>query len=278
MFPYGTARSPSADPPLRHSYPQFILFGDSITQASEYSFAAPLQDNYIRRLDVVNRGFSGYTSPLALQTLPRFFPTPSQAHVRVMTVFFGANDACLPGSVQHVPLEKYVACLKGIVEHEVVRQHGTQVILIVPAPVDEWQLENGQRTAEGTKKYADACRSVGRELNLPVVDLWSLFMKAAGWEETEPLMGCIKRPRSDALARLLSDGESSDPIAESIWFIFDTFPRTALHGRRLWDDASGVEQSYSREFTRGNSRKSAMHLSRMVCYSDKILGLSLQQT
>ena len=104
----------------QRAYDQIILFGDSITQASEnqekgFGFAPALRDDYIRRVDVVNRGFSGYTSQLALKVLPQFMPDPSQANVRMMTLFFGANDATVPGNAQHVPLADYVACLEAMV-------------------------------------------------------------------------------------------------------------------------------------------------------------------
>lgn len=44
---------------------QFLLLGDSITQQSfgqdrGFAFGAALSDAYVRRLDVVNRGLSGY--------------------------------------------------------------------------------------------------------------------------------------------------------------------------------------------------------------------------
>ena len=45
--------------------PQFVLFGDSITQmafASPDGWAAKLADDYTARVDVFNRGFSGYNT------------------------------------------------------------------------------------------------------------------------------------------------------------------------------------------------------------------------
>ena len=204
-----------------HAYDQIILFGDSITQQSEnqergFGFAPALRDDYIRRLDVVNRGFSGYTSQLALQVLPHFMPDRSQAHVRMMTVFFGANDATVPGNAQHVPLVDYTACLKAIVQHHVVTAQGSRIILITPAPVDEYQLEpndlatgyNGlQRTAENTKRYAEACREMGKDLVVPVVDIWTLFAEAAGWKEGGPLPGSKGTDRNQVLGSLLVDGK-----------------------------------------------------------------------
>jgi lysophospholipase L1-like esterase len=205
----------------RQAYHQIILFGDSITQGAEnqergFGFAPALRDDYIRRLDVLNRGFSGYTSQLALHILPQFMPGPSQANVRLMTVFFGANDACVPGNAQHVPLDEYIACSKAIVQHPAVLAHHAKILLITPGPVDEHQLEPNdlatgysglQRTAENTKRYADACRELGKQLDTPVVDLWTVFMEAAGWKEGGPLPGAKGADRNQVLGSLLLDGK-----------------------------------------------------------------------
>ena len=196
----------------KRTYSQFLLFGDSITEMGEvqdygYAFAPALRSTYIRRLDVVNRGFSGYTSRLALKILPDFMPDPSQAKVRLMTIFFGANDACLPGEAQHVPLAEYASNLEAIVRHPSVVQHEARAILITPGPVNEYQLANpGGRTAANTKKYAEACREVGAKLKVPVVDLWTTFMRAAGWREGQPLIGSRDVAPSRVMASLLSDG------------------------------------------------------------------------
>lgn len=81
--------------------------------------------------------------------------------------------------------------------------------------MDEYRLEepdpyNGVperlRTAEHTKQYADACREVGAEMSVVVLDLWSIFMAEAGWKEGEPLPGSKKTERNSVLGELLTDG------------------------------------------------------------------------
>lgn len=72
--------------------------------------------------------------------------------------------------------------------------------------MDEYQFFERQRTAEHTKLYADACREIGKELGVPVLDLWSIFMAEAGWREGEPLSGSIKSERNKVLGELLHDG------------------------------------------------------------------------
>lgn len=193
-------------------YPQLLLFGDSITQGASQTVQAWFSEWYSRRLDVLNRGFGGYTAPLGLKAMEQFFPTvaPSPKHprIRLMTVFFGANDACLPGTSQHVPLREYKDSLRGIINHPGVKLHDTKIILIVPAPVDEWQLSDNTRTAMHTAKYASACREVGQEFNLPALDLWTSFMSRAGWRDgdSEPLIGSRAAAKNQVLGSLLNDG------------------------------------------------------------------------
>lgn len=78
--------------------PQFITFGDSITQRGfAPGWTGLLADAYQRRADVINRGYSGYNSRWALQLMDRVFPPTSVVPPpRLVTIFFGANDAALP--------------------------------------------------------------------------------------------------------------------------------------------------------------------------------------
>jgi GDSL-like Lipase/Acylhydrolase family len=133
-------------------------------------------------------------------------------------IFFGANDACVPGRSQHVPLGRYIENLKLLCLHPSVVAQGAQVILVTPPPVNEYQMDATQveqsyptvpRTAAQTKKYADACREVARYLDLPLVDLWQAFMCKAGWKEGEPLPGSKDVESNEELQKLLLDGMSS---------------------------------------------------------------------
>ena len=72
------------------------------------------------------------------------------------------------------------------------------------------------RTAENTKAYADAARTVGTELGITILDLWAVFMERAGWKEGKdgegeaskslPLPGSKKGPTNQVLGELLCDG------------------------------------------------------------------------
>lgn len=96
------------------------------------------------------------------------------------------------------------------------------MILITPPPVNEYRLEESdlvkgltdpRRTAEHTKKYADATRDIGAELDVVVLDVWTLFMTKAGWKPGEPLIGSKKIARSEVLDKLLVDGQYAELYA-----------------------------------------------------------------
>ena len=109
--------------------PAIVLFGDSITQQGfgyegKVGWASLLASDYSRRADVFNRGYSGYNTRMAVDLLPNIFRKPSLAPpendnegmILFWTVFFGANDAALPGERQHVPIDEYAKNLATIVK------------------------------------------------------------------------------------------------------------------------------------------------------------------
>jgi len=131
------------------------------------------------------------------------------------TIFFGANDACLPTHAQHVPLEQYKENLKSIIQHPATRAQNPYIIIITPPPVNEWQLEgfdkekntpHPSRTAAFTKMYSEAAREVGASLDVPVADIWSAFMATTGWQGGQPLVGSRDVPNNAQLSSLFTDG------------------------------------------------------------------------
>ena len=188
-------------------YPQFLMFGDSITEFSTLTLQPHLHTLYVRRMDVLNRGFGGYTSQTGLDVLRKFLDAdlpspPTTPRVQLMTIWFGANDACLPGNAQHVPLDRYEQALKQIVAYPVLKQHDTQIVVITPPPVNEHSFEVNpgtgkfQRMAHVTSQYALKAKDVAKSLNVPCVDVWSILMQECGWKEADG-----NRRRHNALSR-----------------------------------------------------------------------------
>src|SRR5689334_11931127 len=98
------------------AYDFLVVLGDSITewgydQEPGFGWVARLSHSFVGRLTVVNTGVSGYNTKMALAQLPKMIPPPSRGRIRILVVFYGANDARLPDGQdevqQHVPLEEY---------------------------------------------------------------------------------------------------------------------------------------------------------------------------
>jgi isoamyl acetate esterase len=96
-----------------------------------------------------------------------------------------------------------------------VAQH-PKIILLTPPPVNEYQLPDSSnevegirpvvRTANHTKLYADAASEVASELGVPIADIWTAFMTAAGWQEGLPLVGSREIPINHTLSSFFTDG------------------------------------------------------------------------
>ncbi|KAH8703772.1 GDSL Lipase/Acylhydrolase family protein [Talaromyces proteolyticus] len=203
------------------TFDQFILLGDSITQNASnheggFGFVPALAHDYARRLDVINRGFSGYNTANIRLIYPRFFPPPHIARVRFLLLFFGANDSVIDRtSRHHVSVDEYKANLEYIITHPSTRQQNPNIIVVTPPPICEHQqkqldIQKGfpflRRRAENTKKYAEACLDVASRMNVVGVDIWSAFMREAGWEQGRALKGSLEVQKNEVLQSLLYDG------------------------------------------------------------------------
>lgn len=178
--------------------PEIYLFGDSITEASfcDGGWGASLAHHFSRTVDVVLRGYSGYNTRWALEVIEKVFPEVSRGGgpPLAVTVFFGANDACLPdrcSAFQHVPIHEYKRNLHSIVSFLKKRWPTTLVLLITPPPIDEeGRLRNPyvenpmglpERTNEAAGAYAKACVDVAGECGGPVVDIWTKMQHISDW-------------------------------------------------------------------------------------------------
>jgi hypothetical protein len=125
------------------------------------------------------------TPPMSSQLIQFFPPAKSPANVPLLvTIFFGANDAALPGrrsSRQHVPLATFKTHLRAIIGG--VRESGVRhILLMTPPPIDERQRalanpEDGgstlpERTDAVAQQYAYAVREVCLQLHRCAGILW----------------------------------------------------------------------------------------------------------
>ncbi|KAF1775153.1 SGNH hydrolase-type esterase domain [Phytophthora cactorum] len=163
--------------------PVFYFIGDSITeQASDPSksgFITLLQDHYVRSVDMINRGLSGYTTKWVLQHGMAIFSKELQLQYSAsfVTVFLGANDAIVggPDLVVHVPLEEYRANLQKMLHMiQPLLAPGGKVLLITPPCIIDSE-RHGDRTNAAAGKYARACVELAAEENVHVLDLHTYF-------------------------------------------------------------------------------------------------------
>lgn len=141
------------------------------------------------------------------------------------TIFFGANDACVPNHEQHIPLDEYRENLKKIIQHPATQAQNPRIILITPPPINEYQLEDfdsekgnpyPSRTASLAKTYAEAAREVAASLNIPSADIWSAFMAKVGWDEGKPLVGSRNLPNNEEFCSLFTDGKSKSVFIQCL--------------------------------------------------------------
>jgi lysophospholipase L1-like esterase len=180
--------------------PKFLLLGDSLTQLSFDGWAAQLAHVYQRRADVLNRGMSGYNTDWYVQYYVQNNRDDVlvKDDVRLITIFFGANDA---SSAQHnphhhVPVEDYQSNLGELID--LCRaQYGDSVAMIImtPPPVQHEQRleyqkqrypgqETGilERTLELSGEYANAAETVAMQHKLPCLNLWKAMQQDAKWD------------------------------------------------------------------------------------------------
>jgi len=163
-----------------------VAFGDSITQhgwsVEDGGYLSLLSDRYARRVDFLNRGFSGLTSRQGLEMFPQIVSSFS-SRVDLFIICLGANDASLPGVISHVPVVEFERNIAKIVN--IALETGAQVLMIGPPPVDkEMLIERNRRRGKAihedrqnavTEQYSLALLKVGRDLKLPAIDLFSLL-------------------------------------------------------------------------------------------------------
>jgi len=224
------------------SRPIFCLYGDSITQhAFELNgWASLLANEYSCKVDILNRGFSGYNSRWARMIAPEIFGEELTSNsLSLVTVFFGANDAVRKefGEKQFVPVEEYEKNIESIIKtaQEYTNYDGslTKVILISPPPVDQeaWRKRCEEKYADDKSivvppesnrgndvllPYVEALRRVAARCEAPLVDLFAEMPKAANIITLEKEAGSEAAPKrrkveesGDGAAcyrRYLSDG------------------------------------------------------------------------
>jgi len=161
-----------------------LFFGDSITQhglnPSINGWLCQFADWWTRRVDVINRGFSGYNSRWGVLIVDEVVVSENPD---IVFVFFGANDAVDTWVGQHVPLVEYKSNMEKIFDTLQTKLPKAKLVIITPPPIWEEKLEEMNRakgrhptldrTNERTLQYASVCKDLGAQRGIPVVDAWT---------------------------------------------------------------------------------------------------------
>ncbi|KAJ2777297.1 isoamyl acetate-hydrolyzing esterase [Coemansia javaensis] len=181
-----------------HSLDLVVCLGDSLTQrgwsVAHSGWVAQLSEAYARRLDVVNRGYGGFNSRWGAEIMPRVMPAYASSdggrpRMRLLTVFFGANDAQYEGYRAHVPLDEYQANLERIIDavrspRSLLYSPDTRILLITPPPLGDKLYAEYENPDYGLRKvierdhatsarYVEAARATAARLGLVCVDLFA---------------------------------------------------------------------------------------------------------
>jgi len=174
-------------------WPSALLLGDSQTQLgfSEGGWVSLLSNAFIRKCDVINRGFSGYNTRMLLAVLPDVLSQIDVKTVKVVCLMIGSNDASFPdtGSEQAVPLEEFGENLLKIISLLLNKGFKKEAIVIIsPPPIipEKWMRHRNMgpgpkcenyKDNELTKKYAEECKTVAARVSITFVDLFAAMMK-----------------------------------------------------------------------------------------------------
>ncbi|KAK2766937.1 hypothetical protein FQN54_006252 [Arachnomyces sp. PD_36] len=130
----------------QNSFPRMYLFGDSLTDRaffqSDNGFGWKLREYYDGRVEVCNCGVSGFTSRWLRdyfdETIIQCAERRGPPAPLLITIFLGANDACLPPLSAHVPLPEFEQHIRHYVDTilENPATKGTRVVLITPPPIN----------------------------------------------------------------------------------------------------------------------------------------------
>lgn len=136
-----------------------------------------------------------YSKQICKQVLAKQHEQHHVPKVKLLTIWFGANDAAPAPFQQHVPIDRYKANLSHLVRMvksptSAYYSPETRIILITPPPVNtkQWNRPDNPRIFETTKSYAEAVKEVGEKENVSVADIWTSIFDSAGRSEE----GCAK--------------------------------------------------------------------------------------
>ncbi|ETV96037.1 hypothetical protein, variant [Aphanomyces invadans] len=158
--------------------PVVVTLGDSLTEyggdAGDSGWVWMLSQDYRDKARVVNWGHAGWNTQQWVPEVSFVIDSFRGKEPPVLfTLFLGANDCALDQyTPPHVPLAQYQTNLESIVLALQSAFPASAILLITPPSVDDILLAQYRSNAR-TGAYAAACIALGKQMNIPVVDLWT---------------------------------------------------------------------------------------------------------
>jgi len=179
-------------PPPGAARPRVIFFGDSLTQSWDLAGLG------LDRVEVLNRGISGQTTP---QMLVRFRQDVIDLKPVVVHILAGTND--LAGNTGPTTLEAIEDNLSSMVE--VARANHIRVVLCSVLPALDYPWRPGLEPAPRIVALNEWIRTYARQHKLVYADYYSALVESGGGFRSE-LADDGVHPNSDGYAVM-------DPIA-----------------------------------------------------------------
>ncbi|GME70987.1 unnamed protein product [Ambrosiozyma monospora] len=188
------------------------MFGDSLTEFAFkqfpldeygaiykkpiYTMGAALSEAYTGKMDILQRGFGGYTSKHAIQMISGILDEehdskPAAEQIKLAYFYFGSNDARLMGSLgptknlEHVPIDQFAGFSRSTVIELLKRD--IKVVIMTPGlhnqetyakTYPEDLITGDYRSNETNLEYVNVLVKLGAELDVPVVNVYGVFKKS----------------------------------------------------------------------------------------------------
>ena len=167
---------------------RILLLGDSITQESfdaPNGWGAGLASWYVRKADVVNRGFDGYNTRWILENRQRIAESVGKGFL-LGTLCYGANDNAQ--TYQFVDLDEYEANLRTLAQWMLADLGVERLLIMAPPPYDAVRhtefrglpLDKAPRCDERHAAYGDRARKVAAELGTAFLSLRDVIKAEMG--------------------------------------------------------------------------------------------------
>jgi lysophospholipase L1-like esterase len=160
------------------AWEKVLILGDSNTQYGFANWLSLLADKLQRRCDVINRGFSGYTTRFIKLILPKIMSEfEAQIHsIRAIVILLGTNDSAI-NQIQHVDLDEFASNYQWIIDYlQSVGITNDKIIIMTPQKIDDdkWSEYRPDSTHSDkyVKPYSFKCKAIAEANQIAYVDLY----------------------------------------------------------------------------------------------------------